>query len=236
MLLTHEVMEAYVIHASQVHQSLPEAVREYQSRETPAGKQTEADIVQKIFRTILDADDIMQRNFGISSPLIRIASISHEGETATDPTSQRINRLIRRGVEMAKKARPSLQVAGPVSALKAYLDTIHGIRPDWAGRQNFPEGITIALYHDQGHIPLKLLAAIVDPAKQNQPRNYAFQAPAVENGRIPMGPVNLYLADERPLPGIVEDFEKHPQQMVERIFQAIKRAHAGEKSVQNPHP
>ena len=89
----------------------------------------------------------------------------------------------------------------------------------------------LALHHDQGHIPLKLTAAILDERKPAQRLPAEWRAPSwnSEQGVLAMGRVNIYLADDDPLQQVIARFSSDPAGMSHRVYEAILKANEQER-------
>lgn len=117
-----------VIHVS-THVSLQDAIR----RCTP----------ERVFATICAGNEHLKR-LGIENPRIAVAGINpHCGEQGLFGTDDDIN--IRPAV--AKAQETGINVQGPISADTVYYRAYSGAFD-----------LVIAQYHDQGHIPIKLVA------------------------------------------------------------------------------
>ena len=117
-----------VIHVS-THVALKEAI----DRATP----------ERVFKTIRMGNDHLRR-VGISNPRIAVAGINpHCGENGLFGNEDDLQ--IAPGVAMARAE--GIDVAGPISADTVYHKAYQGAYD-----------LVVAQYHDQGHIPIKLVA------------------------------------------------------------------------------
>jgi 4-hydroxythreonine-4-phosphate dehydrogenase len=94
-------------------------------------------------------------DFGIAAPRIAIAGLNpHSGEAGQLGTEER-DWLIP-WLEREREARPQLQLLGPVPPDTLWVSA----GQSWYGGAKIPNAIDayLALYHDQGLIPVKLLA------------------------------------------------------------------------------
>ena len=98
---------------------------------------------QERIETVIGMADVFMKNIGVSAPRIAVAGINpHAGENGLFGNEElkviipAVNRMKEKG----------LDVDGPLPADTVFLSAVNG-RYD----------IVVAMYHDQGHIPLKLL-------------------------------------------------------------------------------
>jgi 4-hydroxythreonine-4-phosphate dehydrogenase len=99
--------------------------------------------------------EFLAADFGMAAPRIAIAGLNpHSGESGQLGTEER-DWLIP-WLEREREARPQLQLLGPVPPDTLWLSAAQS----WYGKAKIPNAIDayLALYHDQGLIPVKLLA------------------------------------------------------------------------------
>jgi len=101
--------------------------------------------IEKIFAAIVTVDRSLRKDFGVRKPRVAVLGLNpHAGEGGLLGTED--DTVIRPAVELAKRQR--LAAAGPFSS-DSFFGNYHRARCD----------ATIAMYHDQGLIPLKILSS-----------------------------------------------------------------------------
>lgn len=102
--------------------------------------------------TILTVVDSLRRDFAIASPCVWVAGLNpHAGEQGHFGDEE--VRLIAPAIEAAQtqlKGEPAVRIIGPLVPDALFRSAVHGPPSDR------PDAV-IAMYHDQGLIPLKLL-------------------------------------------------------------------------------
>jgi 4-hydroxythreonine-4-phosphate dehydrogenase len=100
--------------------------------------------IEKVFRAITVVDNSLRHDFGIRSPKVAVLALNpHGGEGGLFGMED--ERIVKPAIELAKTQH--VRVSGPFSS-----DAFFGTRYDKAFHA------VVAMYHDQGLIPLKLLS------------------------------------------------------------------------------
>ncbi len=101
--------------------------------------------IEKIFAVIVTVDRSLRKDFGVRKPRVAVLGLNpHAGEGGLLGTED--DTVIRPAVELAKRQR--IAAEGPFSS-DSFFGNYHRARFD----------ATIAMYHDQGLIPLKILSS-----------------------------------------------------------------------------
>jgi 4-hydroxythreonine-4-phosphate dehydrogenase len=223
MILTHgsekSGIRLSVIHASAVHQSLRDNVEEFISHNEHVRKIT----VAKTAEAILRAARFARENLGVSAPRIAVNDLNPQ-EGFTNEEIERARKVIKDAVASAKKVDSQLTIEGPLPARESYTRALFG-----------EFDFVIALYHDQGHIPLKLASSLLDLEKNVSQdalaqirKDYKIPEWDPAKGILKLGNLDIYLTTAEPLPLAIR--KDRPRESQDILLKTIEKTYRDEKS------
>jgi len=206
MILTHASkqmdLRMSVIHASTVHQSLKKAVTEFTSPDENIRSRAMVQTAEAILR----AGRFARENQGVLKPRIAVNDLTPQTRAKSQEV-QRARNVLRRAIGLARKKDPGLVITGPLAARDSYTRALFG-----------QVDFVVALYHDQGHIPLKLASSLLDTGKilfkETRKQIYSsfkHRKGLLSSNRYDLGSLTVYLSTPSALPEAIKEYQNQSQ-------------------------